>query len=211
MVYVPGEDCAVELKTHTELFDLLEYNIENEILDISLKSFKINKRIKTLVLTIQAPVLELVSISGACDFTAKEGIIAEAMSIKASGASDISINGAVADTLTLKISGASDVTFDNSKASYMGMTVSGASDVTIDNLVASYLDMTVSGASDITIKDLYADYLNVIAAGAADLKFTGEANESKFKLKDGSDLNIKGFKSHVLTTTETSGSSTIRQ
>ena len=190
VVYVPGDNCSVEVETHTELINLLKYSIEDGILNIGLNAFKTNKKIETLVLTVQAPKLEDISISGACDFTAKEGIRSEAMSIKASGASDILIRGVSANTLTFN--------------------VAGASDVTIYNMEVSHLDMSIAGASDVSINDLSVGSLDMSVAGSSDVKLTGHANESKFKLRGASDLNMREFKSDSLTT-EVSGSSTIRQ
>lgn len=189
VVYIPGEDYSVELKTHAEVFDRIKFNIEGGILNVGFKPGTI-RGIETLLLTIQAPELEIISMSGACDFTADEGMRAEAMTIEAGGASDIYIKEAAAGVMTLK--------------------TSGSSDVTIDNLQVGYFDVSVAGSSDLTVKNLSAAYLNMSVAGSSDIKLAGYANEADIRLKGSSDLNIKELESAGLTV-ESSGASTIRQ
>ncbi len=163
VAYVPGEDCAVEIKTHAEVFDLLEYNIEDGIFNLGIKP-RTTVNTDTLLITIQAPELELVSIAGACKFTAKEGIKAEAMLIDVSGASNISIKGAEADRMALDISGASKITMADLNLNHFNMSVSGASNIKLTGR-ANESKIEVDGASNLNIKEFESPVLTTETSG----------------------------------------------
>lgn len=209
VVYIPGDYCSVEVTTHPEVFDMIKGKLEDGILNMSLKSASM-MGIETFKLTIQAPELDFISVSGACDFTAEEGIIAKTISIISSGASDIYISRATADLMAFKVSGTSDVTVDNMNVNYLDMSVAGGAGVTIKGLYTDYLGISAVGASDVTIGDLDVNYLNVLATGESDVNLAGYVNEGRVKLKGDSDLNIKELISGSLTA-ESGLTSTIKQ
>lgn len=189
VVYVAGENCAVEVTTRTQVFDMLKYNVNNGKLNVGLKS-RSNSNIGTILLTIQAPELEYISMSGACKFSSDEELRAEAMSLNASGASSISIKGASADRMRLKLS--------------------GASKFIINSLELNYLGMSLSGASSITMEDLNVNNLKMSASGASKVKLAGCAKETVIDVSGASVINMEEFESAKLIT-DVSGASTIRQ
>lgn len=128
-------------------------------------------------------------------------------SLKASGASDIFVNGTLkANSLNLHLSGASDMkgTVD---IETLTASISGASDMTVSGKVGS-LKIDASGASDLKSYDLVVQNCEADLSGASDLRITVE-KELNASASGASDVIIRG--NGVIKKMSKSGASTIRK
>jgi hypothetical protein len=103
-----------------------------------------------------------------------------------SGASDAKIVNVKADSLELKASGASDVII-NGEAKELKANASGASEINAENLRAENADVDASGASSATVSA--TNELNVEASGASKISFTGDPNNVKQNSSGASSIN----------------------
>jgi hypothetical protein len=105
-----------------------------------------------------------------------------------SGASDAKIMNVKADSLELKASGASDVII-NGEAKELKANASGASEINAENLRAENADVDASGASSATVSA--TNELNVEASGASKISYTGDPNNVKQNSSGASSINKK--------------------
>lgn len=128
------------------------------------------------------------------------------LSVKASGASNVSSRGIIRqDKIYLRGSGASDIRL-NLDAALMELKCSGASDARIEGFVQS-AQVELSGASDFKSGDFYCDFLEVRLSGASSMR-VGVNEAASGRLSGASDLNVKGNPRLDIRTT---GASSVRK
>jgi hypothetical protein len=105
-----------------------------------------------------------------------------------SGASDAKIVNVKADTIELKASGASDITI-NGEANELKAEASGASEIDAKNLRTESANVDASGASSAIVSA--NDTLDVEASGASKIYYTGEPKNIKQNASGASSINKK--------------------
>ncbi|GAB3829999.1 head GIN domain-containing protein [Hymenobacter jeollabukensis] len=122
---------------------------------------------------VTSPRLSGVEVSGASDVKGASPISAEQFSIKASGASDVTLQ-LTAQQLTAHASGASDIRLTG-RVERQQVHVSGASDYRAYELQSQQAQVEASGASDAFV---YVDgELNAHSSGASDVHYKGKARQ----------------------------------
>jgi hypothetical protein len=120
---------------------------------------------------VTCPRLTGLSVSGASDVRGESPLTAEAFTLKASGASDVSLQ-LTAQQLTASASGASDIRLTG-QVERQQVQVSGASDYRAYELRSQQADVQASGASDAFV---YVDgELTSRRSGASDVHYKGNA------------------------------------
>lgn len=126
--------------------------------------------------------------------------------IKASGASDINIEGGLkVPALKLDMSGASDLEGVLTIAGELLVRLSGASDITISG-AADKMSIDASGASDVKAYDFTTNTCSVDASGASSIRITAD-KEMSVKLSGASSVSYKG--NATIRDIKTSGASSI--
>lgn len=122
---------------------------------------------------VAAPHLTGVEVSGASDVKGASPISAEQFSIKASGASDVTLQ-LTAQQLTAHASGASDIRLTG-RVERQQVHVSGASDYRAYELKSQHAQVDASGASDAFV---YVDQqLDAHTSGASDVHYKGKGRQ----------------------------------
>lgn len=122
---------------------------------------------------VTAPRLTGVEVSGASDVKGASPISAEQFSIKASGASDVTLQ-LTAQQLTAHASGASDIRLTG-RVERQQVHVSGASDYRAYELKSQHAQVDASGASDAFV---YVDQeLDAHTSGASDVHYKGKGRQ----------------------------------
>jgi hypothetical protein len=131
--------------------------------------------------------LDKLSVSGACDVFMEDGISADDLEIRFSGASDL--KGKIfAKNLSIDLSGASDITLSGNAAS-VKVESSGASDFKGFDLVTNFCDAKATGASSVSIT--VNKELNANASGASNVRFKGEGLIRDIKTSGASSVTRK--------------------
>lgn len=126
--------------------------------------------------------------------------------IKATGASDIKIEGGLrATNLQLSLAGASDLNGQLVVSGKLDVDLHGASDVTITGS-ADHIEIDASGASDVKAYEFKVNTCSVDASGASGVTITVD-KELSAKLSGASSVNYKG--TAVIRDIKTSGASNI--
>lgn len=122
---------------------------------------------------VTSPRLSGVEVSGASDVKGASPIAAEQFSIKASGASDVTLQ-LTAQQLSAHASGASDIRLTG-RVERQQVHVSGASDYRAYELKSQTAQVEASGASDAFV---YVDgELNAHTSGASDVHYKGKGRQ----------------------------------
>ena len=136
---------------------------------------------------ISVKKIDRLDVSGACDVFFEEGISAEELTVRLSGASDL--KGKIdAKKLSFDISGASDATISGNAAE-LSVEASGASDFKGFDMTTNYCTAEASGASSVNIT--VNKELNAKASGASSVRFKGEGLIRDIKTSGSSNVTRK--------------------
>jgi len=151
IIYTPG-DCGVTLYGPDNVLDLITVTNENGRLNIKVSNQRI-RNLKKLVVNVSSPVLEELTINGASDFKAPQGVTALDFKLTVNGAGDIEIKGLKADSVKCSVNGAGDADIHSLDCEQLNLSINGAGDATLSGKAVS-ADLSISGAGNIDAKDL---------------------------------------------------------
>ena len=124
---------------------------------------------------VEIPHIEYIKASGASDISLNGRFEGDICKIDLNGASEIKHFDYYGNTIELDLDGASDCSMSG-EGSHVKISGSGASDIKMLNFTTETLDINLSGSSDaeITINERATGKLS----GASDLKYRGNADVS---------------------------------
>lgn len=169
----PSDKYSVTVTADEDVLGRVTVNRRGEMLNISLNEVQRLKRNNYKVkVRIEAPVVNTVIASGASDVDIKRPMDAgrRDLVLKASGASQIDVNGVTCGSVKIEASGASDVEVEQISTSdgKVAVTASGASNVEIDGTAAEVV-LGATGASAIKASKLNAQRGSADASGASSI------------------------------------------
>ena len=152
--FVQAEEWKVTLKTQENIFDSLDYKVEDSTFVIQIKNHR-EVRAEEYSLTIQAPDLRLLEVNGAADFEMEKPFRSEGdVEIEISGAGDLDLSGEfVCRNLSIQVNGAADLEAEALDVAKVKVQINGAGDATLKGK-ASEADFEVNGAGDIDARSL---------------------------------------------------------
>ncbi|MFD2785784.1 head GIN domain-containing protein [Hymenobacter rubripertinctus] len=172
VVLVQGATTEVKVVTDGELERYIKTEVQNGTLTIYRDKDAPSSWFGTHKVTVYVtcPRLSGIETSGACDIKSTSTFEADNFTIKASGASDVTL-GLNTRLLTVTASGASDVEL-RGRADRQQVRLSGSSDYKATNLQSQQADVQASGSSDAYVS---AAQLTSHASGASDIYNRGRA------------------------------------
>lgn len=144
-----------------------------------------SNKTKVLNITIQTPVLNALSCSGAVEVSSDDIFDAEKFELKTSGASEVKL-GINAKLLISKFSGASEVKLKG-KVDTHALEMTGASELEALDLEASKYAIQSKGASDCKI--FVKDELAVSGSGASSIKYKGSPSKVSKDTRGATDIS----------------------
>jgi len=187
-----NEDAVAISASKAEYRDKIITRVENGVLIIRFDDDKNfwkgwNGDKQKLKAYISIKKIDRLDVSGACDVFFEDGLSAEDLNVRLSGASDL--KGKIdAKKLSFDISGASDATISGNAAE-LSIEVSGASDFKGFDLTTNYCTAEASGASSVNIT--VNKELNAKASGASSVRFKGEGLIRDIKTSGSSNVTRK--------------------
>ena len=144
-IYRHSQEFSVSITMHENLFELLEYSVEDGILSVG-----INRLIQVGSdhmprLYVNAPYINALHLSGVTNAVDWDTVYADNFHMTVSGASDVSLTMEV-EHLKLNVSGASNISLDGN-VNHAELMISGASDVNLH--VSETLDVQVNGVGNV--------------------------------------------------------------
>ena len=166
VVLTQGATTEVKVVTDGELERYIKTEVQNGTLTIYRDKDAPSSWFSTHKVTVYVtcPRLSGIETSGASDIKSSSTFEADNFTIKASGASDVTL-GLNTRQLTVTASGASDVEL-RGRADRQQVRLSGSSDYNATNLQSQQADVQASGSSDAYVS---AQQLTSHASGASDI------------------------------------------
>lgn len=171
----------IRVKTHSDIFDILEIKTNKGTLEIGLSENSL--RAKTFEVRIPILAYNTIVASGGADIE-WHNCRAEMLTIAASGGSDIDIEGECGDII-LAVSGGADAEIAGHCIN-LTVAASGGADADLDELKAMNVEVSASGGADVAV---YATKrLTVNASGGADVAYSGNPESKDINRSGGADV-----------------------
>lgn len=173
----------VRISTHSDLFEDVEVAVENNSINLKIKSF--SRRPKTLKATVPDYNYDAVAISGGVDLL-WEGCLSRNLTLAASGGADAKITAIETENLTVVVSGGADAEIEGA-CNILSAAVSGGADLMAGALEAKSADVVASGGADAVV--CATESLNITASGGADVVYIGEPEHTDIKTSGGASVS----------------------
>ena len=187
----PGP-AGVHIHASDNIIRFVKVQSEKGVLSLSIKTPR-NARIVgdwDMDVTVSAPDLSSLVVSGACEFECSALAVADG-------------------NFTVECSGASDVELKNLSAASLSAEISGASNFDVERLVTGDVRLTVSGASDMDLEDISVESVSAQVSGASELSLSGKAGSAEYVISGSSDVDAEEL-SCPATKVNASGASSVR-
>ena len=164
-----GESFQVLVKANEEVFDYIDYKVEDGILILETKDH-VNIRAEEYDITITLPVLKELIVNGAADVDIKKGYAAsENLKVQVNGAGDFDLSGIAVPSLSFTLNGAGDIEADGLDVEELSVAVNGAGDIDVSGK-AGKASFSVSGAGDIDARGLECESVTTHKSGMASIR-----------------------------------------
>jgi len=163
------ETFSVQVEANEEVFDLIDFHVENGTLVLASKDH-VNIRAEKFEVTVCLPVLKDFTLNGAADLDFKGGYYSsENLALNVNGAGDLELNDIQVPELRLSVNGAGDVELNDIDVQALSISVNGAGDVDVSGK-ADKASFSVSGAGDIDARNLACENIETHKSGVASIR-----------------------------------------
>lgn len=153
----------IRVKTHTDIFDILDICVEDGSLNIRQKSYDL--RAETLEVRIPHYDYSVIATSGGSDFK-WDNCNVESLVIASSGGADIEISG---------------------HCKQLTVAASGGADLDLEELIAECVEVSISGGADAGVHA--TNSLTINASGGADIYYTGNPSTTDINTSGGASVS----------------------
>ena len=178
VVVKQGPQTSVVVEAPEEALPYITTTVQNGVLEIRREESMgqalrqlLSSKDNQIKIYVTAPQLTALTATGASDITGESELTAEALTIRASGASDVVLKLNV-QLLTVEASGASDVKLTG-RADRQQVQVSGSSDYLASGLQGRQATVTASGSSDAYLA--VSESITARSSGSSDIYNKGAA------------------------------------
>lgn len=169
MELIQGDYFKVLVKANEEVFDYIDYKVEDGVLILATKE-NVNIRAEEYDVTITLPTLKELVVNGAADVDLKNGYVSgEKLKVLVNGAGDFDLSGIAVPSLSFTLNGAGDIEADGLDVQELIVAVNGAGDIDVSGR-ADEATFSVSGAGDIDARGLECVKVNTHKSGMASIR-----------------------------------------
>lgn len=160
---------SVSVTANEEVFEHLNYHVDNNVLYITHKN-NVNIRAEKYEVTVSLPFVESITVNGAADVNQVGGYKAEKdLKVMVNGAGDLSFAGVSVPSLSCTVNGAADVKASALDVDNLSISINGAGDAVLSGKAAK-ASFSVSGAGDIDARGLECGDIHTSKAGVASIR-----------------------------------------
>jgi uncharacterized protein with beta-barrel porin domain len=174
VVYTQSPTYKVEVIADDNLIGYITTEVHGNELQVDIKNRRCFNKVTKAEIHISAPSIEKIDISGASEFESTNTMSPGNLSLKASGASRVSLSSQTTG-FTGEISGASEIEVSGS-SNTLYIDESGASVFNAGSLLTKTATIELSGASSATVN--VKNSLNAELSGASNLEYYGSPTVS---------------------------------
>jgi len=175
VVYRQSATHNVRVHMHENLFEILQVNTNNDVLQVSTTRPTRTNRGYTPRVYIYAPILETVNLSGAINAAEWDTVLGSRFDVTVAGAVSAEMSLEV-ETVEIHVAGAGDFTLSGSAES-ANITLTGAGNVEAEDLQTKNAQVIISGAGNVVIAA--SDTLSVTISGAGRVYYVGNPQVSR--------------------------------
>lgn len=186
VIFTQDPNYSVKVTSDDNLVKYITTEVHGTELRIGIKNGKSFRNVTKLEVSVSAPSLDKIDLSGASTFTSTNSLTSSKLDLMLSGASVINCNGTF-DGITGDISGASRVVLEGTTGS-CNFEASGASNYQTPGLTTTTAIVNLSGASNCTLT--IVDVLIANLSGASVVNYYGNPSVTS-DLSGSSSINKK--------------------
>lgn len=158
MELVQGENFQVSVKANEEVFDHIDYKVEDGALILETKEQVVIKA-EEFDVRITLPLLKSLTVNGAADVDLKGGYSAsDSLRVEINGAGDFDLSGIKVPALAFQLNGAGDIEASGLDVGDLSMEVNGAGDIDVSGKAVN-ASFSVSGVGDIDARGLQTEHV----------------------------------------------------
>lgn len=163
-----GESFLVSVHANEEVFDHLNYRVENGVLILETID-KVTIIADENEVTVALPLLTNITINGAADADMKGYTAREDLTIQVNGAGDLDFSSLTLPNLNIQVNGAGDIDLPSLDVDKLKVEVSGAGDVVASGK-AGKAEFSVSGVGGIDARNLECEDFTTRKSGVASIR-----------------------------------------
>lgn len=182
---------AVSVTGSADLVETLEIYVEKGTLNITSKKGKNGNWYgkNSIKVTVSAPSLRALAISGSGDFFSGSSLDEEKFSIAISGSGDVTWKGSInCNEVKIACSGSGDVELKGSAAN-ASIACSGSGDVDMDGFKVKEAKIANSGSADVEI--YVSEKLSAVNSGSGDIEVKGSPNKKSIVNTGSGDIDYR--------------------
>ena len=169
LFFTPSDQFSVLVTANEEVFEHLNYRVEDGVLIIGTKN-NVNIRAEKYEVSVSLPVLESVTVNGAADVKQMGAYLADKdLKVVVNGAGDLSFTDIKVPSLVFSANGASDIKASGLDVQTLTVSVNGAGDAVLSGKAASAV-FSVNVAGDIDARNLECGNVSTHKAGVASIR-----------------------------------------
>lgn len=170
LYYSQASTYSVRVKANEEVFDHLDYKVEDGVLILGTLD-NVNIRAKEYTVTVTLPVLSKIHVNGAADvYQQGEYNSDQPLNIHVNGAGDLNLKEKVSvPSISIHVNGAGDIRISDMDVNELSIKVNGAGDAVLGGKAAS-AHFSVNGAGDIDARNLECEDITTQKAGLASIR-----------------------------------------
>lgn len=169
LTFTQADAFSVVVTANEEVFDYIDYKVENGVLIIGTKN-GVNIRAEKYEVDITLPYVESITLNGAADINQKGAYVSDRdLKVQVNGAGDLNFLSIQVPGLMFSANGASDIKASGLDVQNLTVSVNGAGDAVLSGKAASAV-FSVNGAGDIDARGLECDNVSTHKAGVASIR-----------------------------------------
>lgn len=163
-----GESFLVTVNANEEVFDHLNYRVEDGVLILGTID-NVTIMAEKYEVTVALPVLKSFVVNGAADADMKGYTASENLSIVINGAGDMDFSSLTLPEVSIVVNGAGDINLDNVHLDVLKIEVNGAGDAKVSGKAGRAV-FSVSGVGGINAKELECEDIETHKSGIASIR-----------------------------------------
>ena len=192
LTFTEGETTSIIVKAPQKVYDKMDIDIKNNVLDFDLKKGYYLKNADAIEITVVAPDINRISLSGSGDVTATfDALISRSeVDLSISGSGSLAAKNITAGLLDMSISGSGNISSTNTLTTDAEASVSGSGNVTVDGSSVNN-DIKISGSGSFKGYDFITENTDVRISGSGDAEVTANA-KLDVSISGSGDVRYKG-------------------
>lgn len=169
LFYTQADTYSVKVEANEEVFDHIDYKVEQGVLQLSAKNNE-NIRAEKYDIYVCAPDLTGITVNGASDVIQRgEYQSDKEFSVVVNGAGDLDFKDFKVPAFSISVNGAGDIKVARMDVEKLTISVNGAGDAVVSGKAAS-AHFSVNGAGDIDAHELECNDITTHKGGIASIR-----------------------------------------